>query len=117
MTDKQSTAVLAVNFVTETFAYRRLAQGPSGSLSAFSSSLREKFETFIRDYQCGQNVDDIGLESNTVQRLIKTLRAVYQCPRKAGLKLSTAKCHFEVQEEDFIGRTITTKGVAPQKQR
>ena len=28
-----------------------------------------------------------------------------------------AKCHFGVQEVDFLGRTITTKGVAPKKQQ
>ena len=28
-----------------------------------------------------------------------------------------AKCHFEVQEVEFLGRTITIKGVAPQKQK
>ena len=28
-----------------------------------------------------------------------------------------AKCHFGVQEVDFLGRTITTNGVAPQKQK
>ena len=28
-----------------------------------------------------------------------------------------AKCHFGVQQVDFLGRTITTKGVAPQKQK
>ena len=27
------------------------------------------------------------------------------------------KCHFGVQEVDFLGRTITSKGVAPQKQK
>ena len=37
--------------------------------------------------------------------------------RKAGLKLSMAKCYFGVQEVDFLGRTITTMGVAPQKQK
>ena len=28
-----------------------------------------------------------------------------------------AKCHFGVQKIGFLGRTITTKGVAPQKQK
>ena len=28
-----------------------------------------------------------------------------------------AKCHFGVQEVNFFGRTITTNGVAPQKQK
>ena len=27
------------------------------------------------------------------------------------------RCHLGVQEVDFLGRTITTKGVAPQKQK
>ena len=27
------------------------------------------------------------------------------------------KCHFGVQEVDFRGRTTTTKGIAPQKQK
>ena len=49
--------------------------------------------------------------------MIKNQRAVFQCLLKAGLKLSMAKCHFGVQEVDFLGRTITTKGVAPQKQK
>ena len=49
--------------------------------------------------------------------MIKNLRAVLQCLRKSGLKLSMAKCHFGVQEADFLGRTISAKGVAPQEQR
>ena len=64
-----------------------------------------------------QYVDDIGIAANTPEQLIKNLRAVFQCLRKAGLKLSMTKCHFGVQEVDFLGRTITTKGVAPQKQK
>ena len=49
--------------------------------------------------------------------MIKNLQAVFQCLRKAGLKLSMAKCHFGIQEVDFLGRTITTNGIAPQKQK
>ena len=64
-----------------------------------------------------QYVDDIGIAANTPEQLIKNLRAVFQYLRKAGLKLSMAKCHFGVQEVDFFVRTITTKGVAPQKQK
>ena len=40
-----------------------------------------------------------------------------QCLRKAGFKLSKAKCHFGVQKVNFLGRTITTKGVAPHTQK
>ena len=66
---------------------------------------------------CAQYVDDIGIAVNTPEQSIKNLRAVFQCLRTAGLKLSMAKCHFGLQEVYFLGRTITTKGVSPQKQK
>ena len=84
---------------------------------AFSSFIREYLDPVIKADQCAQYVDDIGIAANTPEQLIKNLQAVFQCLRKAGLKLSMAKCHFGTQETDFIGRTITTKGVAPQKQK
>ena len=117
MADQQSIELLAFNFASKTFAYRRLAQGLSRSLSAFSSFIRRYLEPVIKADQCAQFVDDIGTAANTPQQLIKNLRAVFQCLWKVGLKLSTARCHFGVQEVDFLGRTITTKGVPPQKQK
>ena len=116
MADQQLIELLAFNFASRTFAYRRLAQGLSRSVSAFSSFIRKYHDPVIKTDQCAHYVDDIGIAANTPQQLIKNLRAVFQCLRKAGPKLSMAKCHFGVQEVDFLGRTITTKGVAPQKQ-
>ena len=117
MADQQSIELLAFNFASKTFAYRRLAQGLSRSLSAFSSFIREYLDPVIKADQCAQHVDGSGIAANTPEQLIKNLRTVFQCLRKAGLKLSMAKCHFGVQEVDFLGRTITTKGVAPHKQK
>ena len=117
MADQQSIKLLAFNFASRTFAYRILAQGLSRSLSAFSSFIREYLDPVIKADQCAQYVDDIGIATNTPEQLIKNLRAVFQCLRKAGPELSMAKCHFGVQEVDSLGRTITTKGVAPQKQK
>ena len=117
MADQQSIELLAFNFASKTFAYRRLAQGLSRSLSAFSSFIREYLDPVIKIDQCAQYVDDIGMVANTLQQMIKNLRAVSQCLRKPSLKLSMAKCHFGVQEVDFPERTITTRGLGPQKQR
>ena len=117
MADQQSIEPLAFNFASRTFAYRRLAQGLSRSLSAFSSFIREYLDPVIKTDQCEQYVDDIGIAASTPEQLIKNLRAVFQRLRKAGLKLSMAKCQIGVKEVDFLGRTITTKGVAPQKNK
>ena len=102
MADQQSIELLAFNFASRTFAYRRLAQGLSRSLSAFSSFIREYLDPVIKADQCAQYVDDIGIAANTPEQLIKNLRAVFQCLRTAGLKLSMTKCHFGVQEVDFL---------------
>ena len=117
MADQQSIELLAFNFASRTFAYRRLAQGLSRSLPAFSSFIREYLDPVIKADQCAQHVDESGIAANTPEQLIKNLRTVLQCLRKAGLKLSMAKCHFGVQKVDFLARTITTEGVAPQKQK
>ena len=117
MVDQKSIELLAFNAASRAFAYQRLAQGLSRSLSAFRSFIREYLDPVIKADQCAQNVDEIGIAANTPQQLIKNLRAIVHCLRKAALKLSMAKCHFGVQEIDFLGRTITSKGVAPQKQK
>ena len=117
MADQQPIELLAFNFASRTFVYRRLAQGLSRSLSAFSSFIREYLDPVIKANQCAQYVDEVGIVTKTPQQLIKNLRAVFQCLRKAGSKLSLAKRHFGLEEVDFLGRTITTKGVAPQEKK
>ena len=116
MADQQSIELVGFNFACGTFVYRRLAQGLNRSLSAFSSLFREYLDPIIKAYQCAKYLDDIGIAVNTAQQLIEDRRAVFQCLKKAGLKLSIDKCDFGVQEVDFLGRTITTKGVTPQNQ-
>ena len=115
--DQQSIELLAFNFASRTFSYRRLAQGLSRSFSVFSSFIRENLHPVIKADQCEQYVDDIGIAANTRLQLIKNLRAVFQCLRKSGLILSMAKSNFGLQEVGFLGRTVKTKGAASQTQK
>ena len=117
MADQQSIELLTFSFGGRTFGYRRLAQGLSCSISAFSSFIREHLDPVIRADQCAQYIDDIGIAANIPQHLIKNLRAVFQCKREAGLKLSLAECHSGLQEVGFLGRTTKTKRLTPQKQK
>ena len=116
MADQRSIEMLAFNFASRTFAYRRLAQGLSRALSAFSSFMREYLDRVIKADQCAQYVDDIGIAANDAEHLIKNLRATFECIREAGLKLTMHKCHFGATEIDFLGRTITPEGVKLQKE-
>ena len=116
MADQTSMEMLAFNFASRTFAYRRLAQGLSRALSAFSSFMRQYLNKVIKADQCAQYVDDIGITANSVTQLINNLRATFECIRTAGL-LTMHKCHFGAKEIDFLGRTIAPEGVRPQQPR
>ena len=68
----------------------------------------------IKSDQCAHYVDDIAIAANDTKQLCTNIKTVFECIRNAGLKYSMSKCHFGVKQVDFLGRTITPDGVAPQ---
>ena len=97
MTDQRSIKMLAFNFTSRTFAYRRLAQGLSRALSAFTSFIREYLDKVIKADQYAQYVDDIGISANKAEQFINNLGATFQCIQKAVLKLTMHKSHLKQQ--------------------
>ena len=80
MADQRSVEMLAFDFASKTFAYRRLAQGLSGSAFAFSSFMREYLDPVVKADQCAQYVDDIGITANNSTDLTRNIRALHsQC--------------------------------------
>ena len=84
------------------------------SLSTFASLICEKVDPVIKTDQCAHYIFDNGIGANTPQKMIINLRAVYQCLRKAGLKLSM---WFSGEEVDLLGRPINTRGLEQLKQK
>ena len=113
MADQRSVEMLAFNFASRTFAYRRLAQGLSRSVSALSSFMREYLDPVGKADQCAQYVEDIGIAANNATDLTRNIRAVFKCIRNAGLKLAIEKCNFGVREVEFLGRTFSSEGLLP----
>ena len=107
MAYQRSVEMLAFNFASRTFAYKRLAQGLSRSVSAFSSFMREYLDPVVKDDQCAQYVHDIGIAANNATDLTRNIRAVFKCIRPAGLKLKIEKCHFGVRQVEFLGKTTS----------
>ena len=106
MADQRSVEMLAFNLASRNFAYKRLPQGLSRSVSAFSSFMREYLDPVVKADQCAQYVDDIGIAANNATDLTRKIRAVFQCIRIAGLKLTIEKCHFAVRQVEFLGSTF-----------
>ena len=84
MADQRSIEMLAFNFASRIFAYRRLAQ----SIISFLKLYCEYFDKVNRTDQCAQYVDKIGIAAIDAEQLIENLRATFQFIRYAGLKLT-----------------------------
>ena len=115
MADPLSVQLLAFNFLSRTLAYLRLAQGLSRSVSAFSSFMRKYLYPCIVADQCFQYVDDLGTAAATFEEFATNLEAIFKCVEKTGLKFTPGKCEFGLKEMTFLGNTITSEGVLPNK--
>ncbi len=58
-------------------------------------------------------VDDILIATRTVEEHLQRLREVFQCLKRAGLKLKASKCKLMDTEIKFLGRRITERGIEP----
>ena len=107
MADQWSLEMFAFRFGGRTFAYKRVAQGLSRSVSAFSSFMRDYLGPVVKVDQCAQYVDDIGIAANNAKDLTRNIRAVFKCIGQAGLKLTFENCHFGSRQVDMLGGTIS----------
>ena len=117
MADQLSVEILAFNFASRSYAYKRLAQGLSISVSAFSSFMREYLDPVVKADQCAQYLDDVGIPANNATDITRNFRAVFKCIRLAGLKLTIENCHFGVRQVEFLGKTVSPEGISPQARK
>ena len=61
---------------------------------------------------CFCYIDDILICSPTFEDHIEHLNQVFARLRKHGLKLKLKKCHFALKEIQFLGHTVSPKGIA-----
>ena len=71
----------------------------------------------VKTDRCAQYVDDIGIAAHTPDELINNLELVFQQLNKAGLKLSMSKCEFGQKQIEYLGKTISSTGIAPIEKR
>ena len=117
MADQRSVEMLAFNFASRTFAYKRIAQGLCRPVYAFSSFMREYLDPVVKADQCAQYVHDIGIATNNATDLTRTIRPVFKSIRQAGLKLTIGTCQSGVRQVEFLGRTISPEGTISQARK
>ena len=115
MADPLSVHLPAFNFLSSTFAFLRLAQAVSRSVSAFKSFMRKYFYPCIVADQCFQYVDDIGTAAASFEVVATNLKANFKCAEKTGLEFTPGNCEFGLREMTFLGNSINSEGMLHNK--
>ena len=84
------------------------------SHTRFSSFFEHYLDPCLAANVCTQFMDDFAAGVNKFDELIPALRRVFDCLRESGLKLSAHKCEFGTTKTDYLGSTITPKGISPE---
>ena len=116
MANEELIQLLAFNFGSRTYAFKRMAQRLSRSVSAIRSYIRRYLDENIAADECTQYVDDIATGSYTVEQHLHNLIGIFESIKKAGLKLSMSKCEFGVKEIKYLGQSITSEGMKPNEE-
>ena len=114
MADDLSVQLSTFNFASRTFAYNCLAQGLNRFVTGFSSFIKQYLDPCLAANVCTQFMDDIAAGVNNFDEMIPALRKIFDCLRESGLKLSAHKCEFGTTKINYLGGTITPKGISPE---
>ena len=60
-------------------------------------------------------MDDMGSEVKNFDELVPTLREIFTCVRRSGLKFLPEKCMIRMQRLKFLENVITPEGISPEK--
>ena len=117
MVDQRSVEMLAIIFDSCNFAYKRLFQGLSRSVSAFSSFMREYLDQSSKLTNVLNTWTTLESQPIMLRNLTRNFRAVFNCICQAGSKLTIEVCHFGIRQVEFLGRTISTGKISPQARK
>ena len=117
MADPLIVQLLSFNFASRTYAYTRLAEGLDKSVAGFSLFGRSYLDSCLAANFCTLFMDDLGCRVETFEQMIPTLRRIFGCLRISGLRLTPQKCEFGMPSLNFLGNTITSKGLQPEKEK
>ena len=117
MVDPLSVQLLSFNFASRTYAYTRLAQRLNKSVTGFSSFVRYYLDSCLAAKLCTQFSDGIGCGVETFEQVIPTLRQIFDCLRKSGLRLTPDKSEFGMTSINFLGNTITPQELKPETEK
>jgi hypothetical protein len=79
--------------------------------------MRKYLDPCIASNRCFQYVDDLITAADTVAELLQNLEAIFKAIRTSGLKLTMKKCEIGLKKITFLGNSITSQGISPNKEK
>ena len=103
-------------FTTEfgLFQFKVLPFGISNGPAEFSRLMRGLFPDHPNIFTF---LDDILIATETLSEHMKCLEHVFETLKSANLKVNLKKCHFCVEEIDFLGQTLSENFISPQSEK
>ena len=96
------------------FMYQKLPFGLSGGPSSYAR-LVTKVLKGIDEKIAVSFVDDVLCHSPTFNQHLYGLERIFHAYRRGGLKLNPKKCVFVSNKIDYLGFTVSEKGIGPQE--
>ena len=93
------------------YQYKRMPFGLASAASVFQRAMHHMFKDLHSNVRCFQ--DDILLFSKDMESHVKLLRVVSKRLSQHGLVLSAEKCKLCKDQVEYLGHTITEKGITP----
>ena len=96
------------------FHFTRLPFGLAGGPSSYSRLVSQVLRGIPPEVAVAY-VDDVLVHSPTLDEHISGLSRVLNAYRRAGMKLNPSKCIFLSSKIDYLGHTVSEKGIEPQE--
>ena len=77
----------------------------------------EYLDPVVKTDHCAQYVDNTGIAAKFAKDCTWNIRAVLECIRMVGLKMTVGGCLFGVRQTKVPDRTISLEGVSGQTQQ
>jgi len=98
------------------FEYTIMPFGLTNAPASFQHFVNDVLRKFL-DRTGTAFLDDVLIYSDTLEENIQHTREILMALDEAGLHLKPEKCHFHVQEVDYLGLVITPGGIRMQQSK
>ena len=86
--------------------------GPENLSHGMCSFVKRYLDPCLEAFSCTQFMVNIDAGVKIFDETIQALRKNFDCSRQSCLKLSADNCDFRTQKRDYLGCTITCRGVS-----